>query len=128
MGEFDATRPGAWETYDRAQARADGADAPAPPAPPLCPRCERRCERLPTYYGAYVLLEADERLPAHLVQPGHRWYVDRDGRAWNGADAEPARGARCRVPHLLRCPALVLVPPARAVGTGEPVAGAPDSA
>ncbi|MFI8521961.1 DUF6083 domain-containing protein [Streptomyces sp. NPDC085481] len=113
MGEHDAPRqpadPPAWEQDDRAQARDEGADAPAPPAPPVCPSCGRVCDRRPTYYGAYVLLEPDTRLPAHAVPVRQRWYVDPDGRAWNGGGAEPARGAYCLVPHRMACPALVLL-------------------
>ncbi|MFI8962509.1 DUF6083 domain-containing protein [Streptomyces sp. NPDC053493] len=110
--ERSARRPSVqapWEACDRDQARDEGADAPAPPAPPVCPRCGRRCERRPTYYGAYVLLEPDIRRPAHEVPVGHRWYEDSDGRVWNGNRAEPAPGAHCLVPHRVACPALVLL-------------------
>ncbi|MET9950010.1 DUF6083 domain-containing protein [Streptomyces sp. NPDC006339] len=126
MGELDsapraaaAPRPGTdgatepvWEAVDREQARDEGADGPAPPAPPRCPRCGRLCDRRPTYYGAYVLLEPGTRRAAHRVPAGHRWYLDPDGRAWKGGDVEPAAGGQCLVPHRVECPALVLVEPA----------------
>ncbi|MFF5973236.1 DUF6083 domain-containing protein [Streptomyces sp. NPDC012769] len=123
MGELDTARQAAavppaaagaatetvWAAVDRQQAYDEGADGPAPPEPPRCRRCGRLCDRRPTYYGAHVLLEPDTRRAAHLVPAGHRWYVDRDGRAWNGGAAEPAPGAHCLVPHRVECPALVLV-------------------
>ncbi|MEU8763270.1 DUF6083 domain-containing protein [Streptomyces sp. NPDC048659] len=123
MGERDAARPRDWEFADRAQARADGADGPPPPAPPLCPHCGRRGERRATYYGAYVLLEPGPAVPAHLVEAGQRWYVDGGGYAWNGAFDEPGRGARCRIPHHLSCPALVLVDGWAGSGAEEPGRG-----
>ncbi|MBX4174854.1 DUF6083 domain-containing protein [Streptomyces geysiriensis] len=102
----DAARP--WEGVDRTQAAHDGATGPEPPAPPVCRHCGLTGERRLTYTGRHVLLEPLLTVPAHLVPGGHRWYVDADGRAWNGGLGEPPPGSACRVPHRLACPGLSL--------------------
>ncbi|WP_322500435.1 DUF6083 domain-containing protein [Streptomyces rochei] len=102
----DAARP--WKGVDRTQAAQDGATGPEPPAPPVCPHCGLTGERRLTYTGRHVLLEPLLTVPAHLVPGGHRWYVDADGRAWNGGLGEPPPGSACRVPHRLACPGLSL--------------------
>ncbi|MFV5994440.1 DUF6083 domain-containing protein [Streptomyces sp. NPDC056231] len=40
------------------------------------------------------------------LSPRRRWLINADGEAWNTWDAEPTRGATCRVAHRMVCPYL----------------------
>ncbi|MFE7712778.1 DUF6083 domain-containing protein [Streptomyces sp. NPDC057486] len=40
------------------------------------------------------------------MPPRRRWLINADGEAWNTWDAEPTRGATCRVAHRMVCPCL----------------------
>ncbi|NEB76516.1 hypothetical protein G3I40_14960 [Streptomyces sp. SID14478] len=60
---------------------------------------------MPTTDHDWVMLEPDMRPLAHLVPAGHRWIEVSDGRVAL-YEVCPVDGAqRCRIEHVLACPA-----------------------
>ncbi|MCX5385674.1 DUF6083 domain-containing protein [Streptomyces sp. NBC_00083] len=70
-----------------------------------CPCCGLPQDRVATAERDWVMLEPDMMPPAHTVPPDHRWIELSDGRVTVYGVCPPDPSQRCRIEHILACPA-----------------------